>query len=338
MKLSIDHLCVHLDKEPILKDVSLTVKEGEFISLLGASGCGKTTLLKTISGILPALSGTIYLGNEDITSLPAHRRGTVVVFQDLRLFPHMTVAENVAFPQKMQGIPKAQRLSEAKQFLKLVQLDGYGDRRINQLSGGQQQRVALARALAAKPKLLLLDEPFSALDESLRQEMRTLVRSLHDELGMTTVLVTHDKEEALSLSDRVALMAEGRILQYGTPEEIYLHPVNRTAADYFGDAVYIPGTVTQGVFSAPGVSCPANVPDGGYDLLLRCDRLLTHESGNYLLTVTAVQFCGSVTRVRFSAPDGIVWEKPYYQSCALKVGDTISCRLDLSDPILYANI
>lgn len=335
MKLSIDHLCVHLDKEPILKEVSLTVNEGEFISLLGASGCGKTTLLKTVSGILPALSGTIYLGNEDITSLPAHRRRTVVVFQDLRLFPHMTVAENVAFPQKMQGIPKAQRLAEAQHFLKLVQLDGYGERKIHQLSGGQQQRVALARALAAKPKLLLLDEPFSALDESLRQEMRTLVRSLHDELGMTTILVTHDKEEALSLSDRVALMADGRILQYSTPEDIYLHPVSRAAADYFGDAVYIPGKVTHGIFSASGVSCPTDIPDGEYALLLRHDRLLTHEQGDYQLTVTAVQFCGSVTRVRFSAADGTLWEKPYHQTCSLRTGDTIFCRLELSDPILY---
>lgn len=335
MKLSIDQLCVHLDKEPILKEVSLNVQEGEFISLLGASGCGKTTLLKTISGILPALSGTIYLGNEDITSLPAHRRGTVVVFQDLRLFPHMTVAENVAFPQKMQGIPKAQRLADAERFLKLVQLGGYSARKIHQLSGGQQQRVALARALAAKPKLLLLDEPFSALDESLRQEMRTLVRALHDELGMTTILVTHDKEEALSLSDRVALMAEGHILQYGTPEEIYLRPVSRTAADYFGDAVYIPGRVSGGTFSAPGVTCSAGIPDGEYDLLLRHDRLLTHEQGDYRLTVTAVQFCGSVTRVRFSAVDGTLWEKPYYQTCTLRTGDTLSCRLELSDPIFY---
>ena len=335
MKLSIDNLSVDLEKTPILKDVSLTVENGEFISLLGSSCCGKTTLLKTIAGILPPLSGTIRLGDEDITYLNAHRRGTVVVFQDLRLFPHMTVAENVAFPQKMQGIPKDQRLRDAGRFLEMVQLDGYGSRKINQLSGGQQQRVALARALAAKPKLLLLDEPFSALDESLRQEMRSLVRSLHDKLGMTTVLVTHDKEEALSLSDRVALMADGRVLQYDTPENIYLSPVSRTVADYFGDAVYAPGKVVSGIFSSAAITCPTNAPDGDYDLLLRCDRLLTQEPGDYRLTVTDIRFCGSVTRVCFSSSDGLVWDKPCHHPCRFKIGDTLSCRLELSDAILY---
>ncbi len=171
MKLTVQNLSVTLDNDAILQGVSLQVEDGEFISLLGTSGCGKTTLLKTISGILSPQSGSVSLGDEDITNLPAHKRGTVVLFQDLRLFPHMTVLENVAFAQKMLGVPKVQRLRDAEEFLSLVQLDGYGHRRVNQLSGGQQQRVALARALAARPKVLLLDEPFSALDEALRQEM-----------------------------------------------------------------------------------------------------------------------------------------------------------------------
>lgn len=335
VKLSIEHLCVYLDNSPILHNVSLTVKDGEFISLLGASGCGKTTLLKAISGILPVSSGSICLGEENITVLPAHRRGTVVVFQDMRLFPHMTVAENVAFAQKMQSIPKAQRLQNAEYFLKLVQLDGYGSRRVHQLSGGQQQRVALARALAAKPRILLLDEPFSALDESLRQEMRTLVRSLHDELQMTTVLVTHDKEEALSLSDRVALMSDGKILQVGTPEEIYLHPISHVVADYFGDAVYLSGEVRSGIFSGNGITCPVSVDDGFYDLLLRPRALQIDNAGNYYLSVTAVKFCGSVTKVTLIAPDGLLWEKSLHDSCSLRAGDHLSCQLDLSNPILF---
>ena len=337
MELHIEHLSVSLEQDPILKDVSLSIRDGEFISLLGASGCGKTTLLKTICGILSAQSGTIRLGGEDITSLASHKRGTVVVFQDLRLFPHMTVAENIAFALKMQGVPKAQRLSDAEYFLKLVQLDGYGSRRVSQLSGGQQQRVALARALAAKPKLLLLDEPFSALDESLRQEMRALVRSLHDELHMTTVLVTHDKEEALSLSDRVAVMAEGRLLQYGTPEEIYRRLANHAVADYFGEVVYLPVSVKNGSFSLSGSSADVAVPDGSYDLLLRPNHLLTQEPGSYALTVTAVRFCGSVTKVQFSSGDGSLWEKLYDQTCPFRVGDTLSCRLDLTDPVLFPN-
>ena len=335
MKLSVEQLSVHLDNSPILHNVSFTVNDGEFISLLGASGCGKTTLLKTISGILPASSGSIYLGKENITTLPAYRRGTVVVFQDMRLFPHMTVAENVAFAQKMQGISKVQRLQNAEYFLKLVQLDGYGNRRVNQLSGGQQQRVALARALAAKPKVLLLDEPFSALDESLRQEMRTLVRSLHDKLQMTTVLVTHDKEEALSLSDRVALMSDGKILQIDTPEEIYLHPTNRVVADYFGDAVYLSGEVRSGVFTGNSIICPVSICNGTYDLLLRPRALRIDKSGDYHLTVTAVTFCGNVTKVTFTASDGLLWKKSLYDSSSFHVGDQLSCQLDLSDPILF---
>ena len=335
MRLFVDRLSVSLDKYPVLHEVSLTVEDGEFISLLGASGCGKTTFLKTISGILAASGGEIRLGDENITELAAYKRGTVVVFQDMRLFPHMTVAENVAFALKMQGIPKAERLRDADRFLEMVQLDGYGSRRTNQLSGGQQQRVALARALAARPKLLLLDEPFSALDESLRQEMRTLVRSLHDELHMTTILVTHDMEEALSLSDRVALMSEGRILQYDTPKEIYLHPANRTVADYFGERTYLSGEVRSGVFVSGIVSCPASVCDGSYDLLVPPRALLIDKCGDFTLTVASVQFCGSVTKVCFADQNGSLWEKPVYGECSFCVGDTLSCQLDLSDPILF---
>lgn len=335
MKLTIQNLSVSLDNDAILHDVSLRVEDREFISLLGASGCGKTTLLKTISGILTPQSGSISLGNDDITTLPAHKRGTVVLFQDLRLFPHMTVVENVAFAQKMQGVPKAERLRDAEEFLALVQLNGYGHRRVNQLSGGQQQRVALARALAARPKVLLLDEPFSALDETLRQEMRTFVRTLHNKLGMTTVLVTHDKEEALSLSDRVALMAEGRILQYDTPEEIYLRPVCRAAADYFGDGVYIHGAVRSGLFTSSGITFNTTASDGNYDLFLLPTALRTEEVGEYCLTVDQVQFCGNMTKVLFSASDGAHWEKSFPNTCHFRTGDHLSCRLDLTDPILF---
>lgn len=335
MKLTIQNLSVSLDNDAILHDVSLDVEDREFISLLGTSGCGKTTLLKTISGILTPQSGSIFLGDDDITTLPAHKRGTVVFFQDLRLFPHMTVAENVAFAQKMQGVPKVERLRDAEEFLALVQLHGYGHRRVNQLSGGQQQRVALARALAARPKVLLLDEPFSALDETLRQEMRTLVRALHNKLGMTTVLVTHDKEEALSLSDRVALMAEGRILQYDTPEGIYLRPACRAAADYFGDGVYIPGAVSSGHFTGRGITVSTAEPDGNYDLFLLPSALCTGEAGDYRLTVDQVQFCGNMTKVLFSASDGTRWEKSFPDARHFRTGDRLSCRLDLTDPILF---
>lgn len=233
MKLEMQAVSVDIRQTPILHSVSLGVQNGELLSLLGPSGCGKSTLLKTIAGILPMKEGRILISGRDVSRCPVHKRGAVVVFQDMRLFPHMTVEENVAFPLKMQGVPRADRLRAAEQLIDRVQMFGYGRRRISELSGGQQQRVALARALAAKPQLLLLDEPFSALDENLREDMRTLVMELHREFHMTTILVTHDRKEALSMSDRVAIMFDGEIVQTGTPQEICSHPVSDRVADYF---------------------------------------------------------------------------------------------------------
>ncbi len=211
MKLNIEHLNVELGGSPVLCDLNLQLAEGEFLALLGPSGCGKSTLLKAIAGIVPAKTGMIRLGEQDITYTDIHKRGTVILFQEMRLFPNMNVEENIAFPLKMQGIKKAERLKTAESLLKKVQLEGYGKRRIHQLSGGQQQRVALARALAARPKLLLLDEPFSALDEELRQGMQELVLQLHRDFEMTTILVTHDRHEAAAMADRIVRMNNGKI-------------------------------------------------------------------------------------------------------------------------------
>lgn len=233
-KLEVKHLCVKLKGNKILDDLHFSVERGEFMSLLGPSGCGKSTLLKTIAGITPIEAGEIYLDGKEISSVPAHKRGAVIVFQDMRLFPHMTVAENVAFPLKMQGKNKKERLADASLFLEKVKLSGYEDRRVSQISGGQQQRVALARALAARPDLILLDEPFSSLDENLREEMQELVLSLHRELKMTTVMVTHDRTEAFKMSDRVAVMFSGRIHQTGTPSQVYSAPADIQVSQYLG--------------------------------------------------------------------------------------------------------
>ena len=208
MKLEIEGLCVSLQGSPVLDRLDLGVREGEILALLGPSGCGKSTLLKTIAGLQPTAAGSIRIDGVDMSSVPAHRRGAVIVFQELRL------------PLKMQGVDKKNRRLRVEELLEQIQMTGMADRRISQLSGGQQQRVALARALAAGPRLLLLDEPFSSLDEELRGEMRSLVLRLHREHGMTTVLVTHDKEDARALADRVALMSAGRILRVGAPEEL----------------------------------------------------------------------------------------------------------------------
>ena len=211
--LEVNGLFVDIKGQPILKGVDFSVKGGELMGLLGPSGCGKSTLLKAVAGILPPKSGSILIGGEDMANVPPHKRGAVIVFQDMRLFPNMTALENVAFPIKMQGVPKRQRLEQAGQLMKSVQLCGLESRRINELSGGQQQRVALARALAAQPRLLLLDEPFTALDNELKEEIRALVLELHKKFRTTTVLVTHDRQEAFAMADRIAVMREGRVMR-----------------------------------------------------------------------------------------------------------------------------
>ena len=336
MKLKIEHLTAGYDTGVVLENLSLNLEAGEFLSLLGPSGCGKSTLMKTIAGIVPAQSGRITLDGVDITHLPIHKRGTVVVFQDMRLFPHLSVAENVVFPLKMQGVPKTERLRQAEALLEKVQMSGYGSRKPAALSGGQQQRIALARALAAQPKLLLLDEPFSALDENLREDMRNLVLSLQKEFDMTVILVTHDREEALSMSHRVAMMFGGRIVQTDTPRQVYGAPATRQVADYFGGCVYLSGQVRQGIFSASGISCAAQVPEGDYDLMLRPDALDTDCPGDYRLTVESVSFRGTDTLVTFRAQDGTLWKKPYPACITLQPGDAVQAGVHLAEPILFA--
>jgi len=335
MKLEIQNLTAGYDHDVVLRDFSMSVEQGEFLSLLGPSGCGKSTLLKTIAGIVPVRKGRVYLDGQDITNLPVHKRGTTVLFQDIRLFPHKSVMENVAFPLKMQGVPRAERRRRAEELLEKVQLPGYGSRKPAELSGGQQQRVALARALAAKPKLLLLDEPFSALDENLREDMRSLVLQLKEEFQMTVILVTHDREEALSMSDRVALMFEGNLVQLDTPRRIYDHPASRQAADYFGSCVYIRGTVLAGQFCSPGICCPAEAPDGEYSLMLRADALNTDCPGEYSLRVEKVSFRGSDTLVTFQASDGTLWKKTYAGKTDWKPGTSLSACVNIAEPVLF---
>ena len=271
MKLEIKDLSVELNKTRILKGIDLGIEDGEYLSLLGPSGCGKSTLLKTIAGLIPVSGGTVSLGGKIINEVPAYKRGTVIVFQDMRLFPNMTVAENVAYPLRIKGMNKSERLRKAEEYLGYVRLDGLGDRKISRLSGGQQQRVALARALASEPQIVLLDEPFSSLDENLREDMRKLVKDLHRRFHMTTVMVTHDRQEALAMADRVAIMFDGQIVQDGTPDEILMHPADERVTRYFGNNSYIRGLVRNGVFTATdgsGLTCRIDRPDGEYNLSL----------------------------------------------------------------------
>ena len=224
---------------------SLLVRRGELMTLLGPSGCGKTTLLNLVAGFLAPDTGTIALDGEDVTALPTYRRGIGMMFQNYALFPHMNVAANIGYGLKMRGTPKPEIRRRVAEALDLVKLAGLQERKPRQLSGGQQQRVALARALVIRPKVLLLDEPFSALDRNLRASMQVEVREIQRKLGVTTIFVTHDQSEALSLSDRIAVLSEGRIRQVGTPDEVYRRPVDRFVASFIGDGNILRGRIDR---------------------------------------------------------------------------------------------
>jgi spermidine/putrescine transport system ATP-binding protein len=247
-----------------LDDVSVAIRQNEFFTLLGPSGCGKTTLLRLIAGFEQPSSGEILLKGSPVEHLPPYQRAVNTVFQSYALFPHMTVSQNISFGLEMRGTAKEKTGSVVEEMLALVKMSGLGNRRPSQLSGGQQQRVALARALANHPEVLLLDEPLSALDLKLRQEMRSELKNLQRRTGITFVFVTHDQEEALTMSDRIAVMSRGKIQQLGAPLDIYERPVNRFVADFIGDTNFIEAAVDgrDGEF----VHCRV---EGGLDFLAR---------------------------------------------------------------------
>lgn len=252
-------------------DVSIDIRENEFLTLLGPSGCGKTTLLRMIAGFEHPTSGQILLGGSDISRLPPYQRPVNTVFQSYALFPHMTVAENIGFGLEMQGKPSEEVRATVEKMLNLVRMTELRDRRTDQISGGQQQRVALARALAPHPRVLLLDEPLSALDYKLRKDMQIELKRLQHETGITFVFVTHDQEEALTMSDRVAVMCQGKILQLGSPRDIYDHPAERFVADFIGDTNFISAEIVSAegcratLKLVSGREIGADLPDGFSD-------------------------------------------------------------------------
>jgi len=235
--------CAPPPAPPAVRDLDLAVERGEFLTLLGPSGSGKTTTLMMLAGFERPTAGRILLDGRDIAGLPPHRRGIGVVFQSHALFPHMSVAENIAFPLEMRGVRKTERTARVRRALSLVRLEGYEERRPSQLSGGQQQRVALARALVFEPPIVLLDEPLGALDKSLREEMQLELRALQRRLRVTMLYVTHDQQEAMTLSDRIAVFEGGRIRQLATPRTLYEEPENAFVAGFVGENNLLPGTV-----------------------------------------------------------------------------------------------
>ena len=243
--ISLRNIVKSFDGVKVLKNINLDIKDGEIFSILGPSGCGKTTLLRMIAGFTDPDEGVIYLGDQDITKLPPNERNVNTIFQKYALFPHLSVYENVAFPLKLKKVNKDIIDKEVKKFIKLVGLSEHIDKMPNQLSGGQQQRVSIARALINKPGVLLLDEPLSALDAKLRQNLLIELDLIHEEVGITFIFITHDQQEALSISDRIAVMNQGEILQIGTPAEVYESPADAFVADFIGENNFFDGTVTE---------------------------------------------------------------------------------------------
>jgi len=263
-----------------LNDVNLEVNSGEFLTLLGPSGSGKTTLLMVLAGFTRPDYGSVKFGEEEIILKPPHLREIGMVFQNYALFPHMNVEDNIGYPQKLRGVSKSETKLSVDEALSIVKLDGLGKRRVGELSGGQKQRVALARAIVFKPKILLMDEPLSALDKKLREEMQIELRQLHDSLNITTVYVTHDQKEALTMSDRIAVINDGQLMQLDTPNEIYKRPNNAFIADFIGESSLLSVKV-QGGAAYLGASeiCANQTPDrdGDYLLMVRPEKLFLAE-------------------------------------------------------------
>jgi putative spermidine/putrescine transport system ATP-binding protein len=325
---------------------SLSMAKGEFITLLGPSGCGKTTLLRLMAGLLQPDAGTVRVDGRDLTRLPAHKRNVGIVFQSYALFPHLNVKENIAFGLKAKGVPGAQVERDVAEALRLVRLEDYGERSVKQLSGGQQQRVSLARAMVTRPAVMLLDEPFSALDRKLRETMQIETRQILRRIGATAIFVTHDQEEALVLSDRVVVMNQGRVEQIGEPLAVYARPATAFVLGFVGQALRLHGTVEgAAVRTSVGLVRTAEALDGRKRLMLavrpEAVELGAPREGDNgaTLKVRELVFLGSKTQVLFESTgeDVLVAELPGAPPPQLRPGTSVAVRWPVTSTLAYAN-
>ena len=330
--IDLKNITVTFDGEKVLENLNLSIKDGEFITFLGPSGCGKTTTLRVIAGFLQPDSGDVIFENKNINGVPSHKRQVNTIFQRYALFPHLSVAENIAFGLKVKKVPKARIAEKVQKMLELVNLKGFNNRMIDSLSGGQQQRVAIARALAVDPKVLLLDEPLGALDLKLRKDMQVELKKIQQSLGITFIYVTHDQEEALSMSDTIVVMDGGKIQQIGTPTDVYNEPKNAFVADFIGESNIVDGVMLEDKvveFSGHVFDCL----DKGFgknedvDVVVRPEDVdvVSPEKGMLTGTVTSVTFKGVHYEIIVDI-GGFLW---MIQSTDIQhVGDKIGLQID----------
>jgi putative spermidine/putrescine transport system ATP-binding protein len=340
VKLETHGLCKRYGDVLALAPTDLHVESGEFLTLLGPSGSGKTTLLQMIAGLVAPSQGSLHIDGKDATHMPASERGIGLVFQSYALFPHLSVAENVAYPLRMRRVPAKRIAADVAQVLAMVQMQEYGARYPHELSGGQQQRVALARCFVYRPSVVLLDEPLGALDKKLREHMQLEIRRLHRELKATFIYVTHDQEEALTMSDRICLMNQARIEQLGTPLELYDRPVSRFAANFLGHSNILEGQVSDGALAWRDRTLPLPPHDGAGGgtaaLLVRPEtaRLCAPEQAFVRGTVSQVVFTGADIRVHINPGCGFEFLVRSARDAAPAPGDAVGVTWNPGEAVL----